>query len=128
MIIFYKAEILELSGNYAKENKVKRITPRHFRLPVSLDQELNTVKNILQFNLDKTVMLLFFFLQQLLKQVIVPGAGVLPSVQKLLLRNDKKIKKHSHKEESDNEISYSLTKSYNNAKVFFNFIQSYTFN
>ena len=52
MIILYKAEILELSGNYAKENKVKRITSRHFRLAVSLDQELNTVKNILQFNLD----------------------------------------------------------------------------
>ena len=66
MIILYKAEILELSGNYAKENKVKRITSRHFRLAVSLDQELNTVKNILQFNLDKTVPL-FFFLTTVIK-------------------------------------------------------------
>lgn len=40
---YLTAEILELSGNCARDNNAKRITPRHFKLAVQLDLELNMV-------------------------------------------------------------------------------------
>jgi len=39
----YVAEILELAGNAARDNKKSRITPRHILLAVANDQELNQV-------------------------------------------------------------------------------------
>lgn len=38
-----KAEILELAGNAARDNKKGRITPRHIKLAVANDEELNQV-------------------------------------------------------------------------------------
>lgn len=37
------AEILELAGNAARDNKKGRITPRHIKLAVANDDELNQV-------------------------------------------------------------------------------------
>ena len=37
------AEILELAGNAARDNKKGRITPRHIKLAVANDEELNQV-------------------------------------------------------------------------------------
>lgn len=37
------AEILELSGNITRDNKRKRITPRHIMLAVRQDEELNDI-------------------------------------------------------------------------------------
>jgi histone H2A len=57
------AEILELSGNAARDNKKCRIVPRHVMLAVRNDEELN----------------------RLLKSVIIPGGGVLPNIMSFLL-------------------------------------------
>lgn len=39
----YLAEILELAGNAARDNKKARIAPRHILLAVANDEELNQV-------------------------------------------------------------------------------------
>lgn len=41
--LFFPAEILELAGNAARDNKKGRITPRHIKLAVANDEELNQV-------------------------------------------------------------------------------------
>ena len=38
------AELLELSGNAARDNRRSRITPRHILLAIATDEELNKVK------------------------------------------------------------------------------------
>lgn len=39
------AEILELAGNAARDNKKGRVTPRHILLAIANDEELNQVTN-----------------------------------------------------------------------------------
>ncbi len=57
------AEILELAGNAAKDNKKTRIVPRHLQLAVRNDEELN----------------------KLLGGVTIAGGGVLPNIHAVLL-------------------------------------------
>lgn len=46
-IYFYIiAEILELAGNAARDNKKGRVTPRHILLAIANDEELNQVGNL----------------------------------------------------------------------------------
>lgn len=41
--LFVAAEILELAGNAARDNKKGRVTPRHILLAIANDEELNQV-------------------------------------------------------------------------------------
>ena len=77
------AEILELSGNAARENKRRRINPRSIQLAVRSDEELN----------------------QLLPKVIIPNSGVLPNIHAVLLK--KPPRKYSKRRTDTNEWSPS---------------------
>ena len=57
------AEVLELAGNAARDNKKSRIVPRHIQLAVRNDEELN----------------------KLLGGVTIAGGGVLPNIHATLL-------------------------------------------
>jgi histone H2A len=57
------AEILELAGNAARDNKKARIVPRHLTLAIKNDEELN----------------------KLLGGVTIAGGGVLPNIHAVLL-------------------------------------------
>jgi histone H2A len=57
------AEILELAGNAARDNKKSRIVPRHITLAVKNDEELN----------------------KLLGGVTIAAGGVLPNIHAILL-------------------------------------------
>ena len=61
------AEILELAGNAARDNKKARIIPRHIQLAVRNDEELN----------------------KLLGGVTIASGGVLPNIHTVLLPKSK---------------------------------------
>lgn len=48
----FSAEILELAGNAARDNKRARVTPRHILLAVANDEELNRVCHNLMFTVN----------------------------------------------------------------------------
>jgi histone H2A len=60
---YLAAEILELGGNAARDNKRSRISPRHLQLAIRNDEELN----------------------QLLSHVTISQGGVIPHIQAVLL-------------------------------------------
>lgn len=70
---YLTAEVLELAGNAARDNKKARIIPRHLQLAVRNDEELN----------------------QLLQHVTFAEGGVLPNIQAVLLP------KKSHKSKTN---------------------------
>lgn len=70
VIEYMVAELLELSGNAARDNKRRRITPRHIQLTVRNDDELS----------------------KLLKNATVAQGGVVPSIHSSLLPKAKKAK------------------------------------
>ncbi|KAJ7888988.1 histone H2A [Mycena leptocephala] len=68
---YLAAEMLELAGNAAHDNKKRRIMPRHIQLAIRNDEELN----------------------KLLDSVVISQGGVVPHIDPALLGTDKKMKK-----------------------------------
>ncbi len=65
---YLTAEIVELAGNAAKDNKLSRISPRHIMLAVRNDEELD----------------------RLLWKAIIPESGVMPNIHAVLIPKPKK--------------------------------------
>ena len=75
---YLAAEVLELAGNAAKDNKKNRINPRHILLAIRNDEELN----------------------KLLGSTTIAEGGVLPNINPSMLPAGEKVAKGKGEEAS----------------------------
>lgn len=66
VVEYIAAEILELAGNSARDNKRVRIIPRHIFLAIKNDEEF----------------------EKFFRDVIIAGGGALPNIRRELIRNN----------------------------------------
>ncbi|GAA5956457.1 hypothetical protein JCM8115_001730 [Rhodotorula mucilaginosa] len=79
---YLAAEILELAGNAARDNKKSRIIPRHLQLAIRNDEELN----------------------RLLSHVTISAGGVLPHIHAELLMKPGKKKKDGEENQESHDL------------------------
>ncbi|KWU46270.1 histone H2A [Rhodotorula sp. JG-1b] len=79
---YLAAEILELAGNAARDNKKARIIPRHLQLAIRNDEELN----------------------RLLSHVTISAGGVLPHIHAELLMKPSKKKQDGEENQESHDL------------------------